>query len=151
MKYFGPSRRKPYIPDTVIDGSSCLSDLDEIKSSLKRSKDIRGIKKVLFRMDLVQKVKQYDSKLANVLHTFHVRNQFTVHFPRLTSCLQVKLTLDIRLAQLAEEHRHRVRCVGPMSTNHNQLTSSIIGDPRWFISCRRLVRYCHVRVFKFLL
>ncbi|KAI0289598.1 hypothetical protein BC826DRAFT_1177260 [Russula brevipes] len=75
---------------------SLETDLDKIKSSLKKSKDIRGIKKVLFRMDLLQKIKEYDGKLANVLQIF-----------------QVELTLDIRLAQLAEEYRHGVTQGGP--------------------------------------
>ncbi|KAI0294296.1 P-loop containing nucleoside triphosphate hydrolase protein [Multifurca ochricompacta] len=45
-------------------------DLDGMDDALQRCVDVRGIKKVLLRTDILRKVKQYDSKLSNVLQVF---------------------------------------------------------------------------------
>jgi len=55
---------------------------------------------LFLRKDLLRKVKQYDGKLANVLHTFHVRCSFTIGVTLPTHRLQVELGLHTLFAQL---------------------------------------------------
>ena len=84
--------------------------MDGIKAALKENNKVGGIKKVFLRKDLLRKVKQYDSKLSNVLQTFQVSYLFIacVTFP--THRLQAQLGLDVRfaVAQLAEGRKVRI-------------------------------------------
>ena len=57
----------------MIAGLSYFSELDGVKRALKENNEVRGVKKLFLRKDLLRKVKQHDAKLSNVLHTFHVR------------------------------------------------------------------------------
>jgi hypothetical protein len=77
---------------------------------------------LFLRKDLLRKVKQYDGKLANVLHTFHVRYPFIVGVRPITHRLQAQLGLDIRFALLAEGLKVRTL---PISADDYWLTSSI--------------------------
>lgn len=54
-----------------------LSELDGINAALKQSQGIGSIKQILLRKDLQQKVKQYDSKLSNVVQRFQVCRRLT--------------------------------------------------------------------------
>jgi hypothetical protein len=100
-----------------------FSELDGIKSALKQSKEMGSFKQVLLRKDLLQKVKQYDGMLSNVLQRFQVCRRFTILVTLLTSHLQFTLALDARFAQLADQKGHRV-CILPISIHYNQLTPS---------------------------
>jgi hypothetical protein len=66
-----------YVRPTLLM-SHCLtsnkkSDLDGIEGAMKLCAETSTIKRVLLRADMLQKVRKYDSKLSNVLQTFHVR------------------------------------------------------------------------------
>ena len=79
------------------------------------------MKKLFLRKDMLQKVRQYDGNLANVLQTFLVRCPFTTCVTPI-NCLQAELVIDVRFAQLTEGFKV---CSLPISANDDQLTSSI--------------------------
>jgi hypothetical protein len=76
------------------------------------------------RKDLLQKVKQYDNKLSNVLQTFQVSCPFITGVTLPTYHLQAQLGLDVRfaVAQLAEGRKVRAL---KLSSNRDRLTSPI--------------------------
>ena len=96
-----------------------FSELDGIKGALKENKELGAIKKLFLRKVLLQKVKQHDSKLSNVLQTFNVRCPFTVVVTLLIYCLQLQLMLmlDARFAQLAEGRKVNTGQYGPITIN----------------------------------
>ncbi|KAI0291649.1 hypothetical protein B0F90DRAFT_1823673 [Multifurca ochricompacta] len=57
---------------------SLQTDLDGIISALQECAEVKGIKKVLLRTDMLRKVKQYDGKLSNVLQVFQARLSLTI-------------------------------------------------------------------------
>jgi hypothetical protein len=52
--------------------SSKSSDLHGIDAALKECAEVKGIKMLLLRNELLKKVKQYDTKLSMVLHIYQV-------------------------------------------------------------------------------
>jgi len=76
------------------------SDLRAIESTLRESRKIRGIRRVLLRTDMLRKIKQYDSKLSHILQT-----------------VQMKLALDSRFASIGQNRK--------MSTTLGQHASRI--------------------------
>jgi hypothetical protein len=112
-----------YIHQILGCVSFYFSDLDGLKSALKQSKEIGGIKQVFLRKDLLLKVRQYDGILSNALQRFQVCRQFAIPVTLLTRRLKVTLALDARFAQLADKKGHMVYTL-PISYHHNQLTSS---------------------------
>jgi len=96
---------------TVFTGSSCFSELKEIKGTLKWRKQIKGIKKFLQRNDLISKVKQSNDKLSTVLQTFQVSLRSAICIVCFTCPPQVTLAIDAHLAQHAERlkvHIHHI-------------------------------------------
>jgi hypothetical protein len=70
---------------------------------MKLCAETSTIKRVLLRADMLQKVRKYDSKLSNVLQTFHVCSVLSLFGPANVVCvLQAKLTLDTRFAQIVD-------------------------------------------------
>ena len=51
------------------------SDLHKIESTLRECRKIRGIRRVLLRVDMLRKIKQYDSKLSHILETVQVSSE----------------------------------------------------------------------------
>ena len=51
---------------------SVLSDLDGIDKALKKCAEVKGVKMVLLRTDMLKTVKRYDEKLSNVHQVFQV-------------------------------------------------------------------------------
>jgi hypothetical protein len=49
-----------------------------MKGALKQNNEIGGVKKLFLRKDLLQKVKQHDRKLSDVLQTFQVCHPITI-------------------------------------------------------------------------
>jgi len=64
---------------------SLVTELDGIKAALEEHNEVGRMKKLFLRKDMLQKVKQYDGNLANVLQTF-----------------LAELVIDVRFAQLTE-------------------------------------------------
>jgi hypothetical protein len=59
----------------------------------------------LLRAEILQKIRQHDSKLSNLLQTFQVSSILASGC--LTS-LETKLTLEARVAQIVQERKVRV-------------------------------------------
>jgi hypothetical protein len=82
------------------------SDLDGIEGALKLCAETSMIKRVLLRADMLQKVRKYDSKLSNVLQTFHVRPDLS-SLCRCHSNIYVfsrpSSLLDARFAQIVDK------------------------------------------------
>ncbi|KAI0296539.1 hypothetical protein B0F90DRAFT_1819896 [Multifurca ochricompacta] len=83
--------------------------LSGVESALKQSVEVGVVRRVLFRKDLLRKVKQYDGELSNVLQTF-----------------QAELALDARFAQIAEELK--VTQAGPPAPSNRVM--SMAQEPR---------------------
>ncbi|KAH9986679.1 P-loop containing nucleoside triphosphate hydrolase protein [Russula compacta] len=79
---------------------SLKTELHGIKGMLEQIGEIRCFKKILLRKDLLQKVKQYDGKLSNVLDRFNAA-----------------IALDTRFAQLAEVKVTRGAQSGPSGSS----------------------------------
>ncbi|KAI0296548.1 hypothetical protein B0F90DRAFT_1819902 [Multifurca ochricompacta] len=67
---------------------SLQSELPEIEAALKQCAKKKGFQELLLRKDMLQKVKQYDGELFNLLQTFHA-----------------ELSLDIRFAQIVQDRK----------------------------------------------
>ncbi|KAI0289026.1 hypothetical protein B0F90DRAFT_1826865 [Multifurca ochricompacta] len=89
-------------------------DLDGMDDALQQCADVRGIKKVLLRTDMLRRVKQYDSKLSNVLQVF-----------------QANLTLSL-LTQLIQECKGTPHPSEPSQTIESK---SMLSKPQIFFGC----------------
>lgn len=67
-----------------VAGSSYLSDLNVLEGGLNQSHEIGRIKKIFSPKSLLQQVKNYDSKLSDVLQDFQVCRRFSIRVSRLT-------------------------------------------------------------------
>jgi len=101
---------------TVSTGSSCFSELKEIKGTLERRKQIKGVKKFLQRNDLISKVKQSNDKLSTVLQNFLVSPRSAICIVCLTRPPQVTLAIDACLAQHAERLKVRIHHISSQDT-----------------------------------
>jgi hypothetical protein len=100
--------------------NSKSSDLDGIDDALKECADVKGIKMLLLRNDLLKKVKQYDSKLSMILQVYQVCRKY--HFP----FRPFKLTLQGQLEffpSLATTHSRNRRWAALIVTRYSDRLS----------------------------
>ncbi|KAI0301733.1 hypothetical protein B0F90DRAFT_1816933 [Multifurca ochricompacta] len=79
---------------------SLQSDLHGIEGALRECADVRGIKKIILRGDMLRKVKQYDVRLSNVLQV-----------------VQTRLAFRIRLAQIIQDRQVTHADLGEITTS----------------------------------
>ncbi|KAH9973589.1 hypothetical protein BGW80DRAFT_1308347 [Lactifluus volemus] len=66
--------KKEELPSDLLTVLGTLqSDLDGIDTALKKCAEIKGVKEVPLRADMLRKVKQYDRSLFNILQVFQAR------------------------------------------------------------------------------
>ncbi|KAI0301735.1 hypothetical protein B0F90DRAFT_1816950 [Multifurca ochricompacta] len=86
---------------------SLQSDLHGIEGALRECADVRGIKKIILRGDMLRKVKQYDVRLSNVLQV-----------------VQTRLAFRIRLAQIVQDRQVTHADLGEITTSATQEPNS---------------------------
>ncbi|KAF8258237.1 hypothetical protein EI94DRAFT_1155143 [Lactarius quietus] len=74
-------------------------DLDGIQDVLEQCAKVKGIRRVLSRTDILEKVKQYDARLTNTIQVFNAR-----------------VALGSRLAQIVQDRK--VNTLGPTAVSH---------------------------------
>ncbi|KAI0302460.1 hypothetical protein B0F90DRAFT_1714996 [Multifurca ochricompacta] len=90
---------------------SLQSDLHGIEGALRECADVRGMKKIILRTDMLRKVKQYDARLSSALQL-----------------VQTRLAFRIRLAQIVQE-----RQVSSLIMSSNIADRfCLIGNPCWY-------------------
>lgn len=119
--------------------------MDEIKSGLKVHKELGRCRRFLLRKDLLRKVKKCDGKLSNVLQTFQVCDRFIMRVICPTRCLQIRLMMDARFTQLADQKGLVKVRILRITGNRNQLMTSI-GHTSWSMWPLLLTWYRYVRV-----
>ncbi|KAI0295408.1 hypothetical protein B0F90DRAFT_1820572 [Multifurca ochricompacta] len=104
------------LPPSLCDILRALrEDLDGMDDALQQCADVRGIKKVLLCTDMLRRVKQYDSKLSNVLQVF-----------------QANLTL-LLLTQLIQECKQGTP--HPSEPSQTIESKSMLSKPQIFFGC----------------
>ncbi|KAI0300030.1 hypothetical protein B0F90DRAFT_1926032 [Multifurca ochricompacta] len=68
---------------------SLQSDLRGIEGALRECADVRGIKKVILRGDMLRKVKRYDVRLSNILQVVQTRLAFRIRLAQIVQDRQV--------------------------------------------------------------
>jgi hypothetical protein len=77
--------------------------LHGIHAALKECAEVKGIKMVLLRNDLLKKVKQYDSKLSVILQVYQVRRKYHDPFRSFQTFMQANLNFFLLLPQLTQQ------------------------------------------------
>jgi hypothetical protein len=77
--------------------------LHGIDAALKECAEVKGIKILLLRNDLLKKVKQYDTKLSMILQVYQVCWKYYYPFRSLKTFLQANLNFFVLLPQLTQQ------------------------------------------------
>ena len=74
-----------------------------IDAALKECAEVKGIRMLLLRNDLLKKVKQYDAKLSVILQVYQVCRKYHDPFRSFKTFLQANMNFIVLLSQLTQE------------------------------------------------
>jgi hypothetical protein len=77
--------------------------LHGIDAALKQCAEVKGIKMLLLRNDLLKKVNQYDSKLSMILQVYQVCRKYHFPFRPFKRFFKANLNFFVLLSQLTQE------------------------------------------------